>query len=270
MKAYCVNIPSETERRQHCVKQYERLGIDYEFIAAIDGRQQDVDIPSPKDQQESARWDEIHKAANRFAFLKEDGRNAARACALSHYMAWERAAAASAVDQLHHMINEDDFKIGDITNLQETLIEIEQSPFDIVYLGYRGGENRDTSIMNGLKKTWHRFRYIASSKTIDATLMRNHTLLRTPKIIRKYHHIMQAGMTWGGHAYVLNQNGARALMECNKNLRFLPDEALRWVILEGKVNVGMSIVKHFVCEDFGSAVRPEDEHRDHHQQFPST
>lgn len=80
---------------------------------------------------------------------------------------------------------------------------------------------------------------------------------------------MQAGMTWGGHAYVMNSRGADALMECNRNLRFLPDEALRWVILEGKVKVGMSTTKHFVCEDFGSAIRSQEEHEDHHKRFPS-
>lgn len=254
----------------HCEQQYEQLGIPYEFIDAIDGRRQHVSTPTPKDHQEIARWDEINKAANQFAFLKEDGRNTARACALSHYTAWERAAAASATDKLHHMVNEDDFKIGDITHLQESLNEIAQSQYDIVYLGYRGGENYETSMMHKLKKTWHHFKYMTSSKNLDATLMRNHTLLRRPKIHRKFHHIMQAGMTWGGHAYVMNLKGAQALMECNRNLRFLPDEALRWVILEGKVNVGMSKVKHFVCEDFGSAVRPEDEHRNHHQWYPST
>ena len=269
MKAFCVNIPSETKRRQHCVTQYEKLGIDYEFIAAIDGRKQEVKSPSPRDQQESARCEQIHHAASQFAFLKEDKRNTARACALSHYMAWERAAAASAVDNLHHMINEDDFKIGDITQLQKTLNEIGQSPFDIVYLGYRGGETTDTSIKHALKKSWHRFKYTTSSKSLEATMMRNHTLLKTPNIIRKYHHIMQAGMTWGGHAYVMNQKGAKALMECNRNFRFLPDEALRWVILEGKVKVGMSRIKHFTCADFGSAIRSEKEHQAHHQRFSS-
>ena len=249
--------------------EYEKLGIDYEFIAAFDGRKQEVKPPSPRDQSESARWDQIHNAANQFAFLKKDARNTARACALSHYAAWERAAAASAADKLHHMINEDDFKIGDITHLEKTLNEIGQSPFDIVYLGYRGGETRDTSIKDRLKRTWHRFKYSISSYSLEATMMRNYTLFKTPKFHRNYKHIMQAGMTWGGHAYVMNQKGAKALMECNRNLRFLPDEAIRWVILEGTVKVGMSRIKHFTCADFGSAIRSEKEHRAHHRRFSS-
>ena len=76
-------------------------------------------------------------------------------------------------------------------------------------------------------------------------------------------------MTWGGHAYALTARGATILMEANRNLQFRTDEVLRWVILEGKVQVGMSTHKIFTCADFGSNLRPPEEHKDHHKRYPS-
>ena len=167
------------------------------------------------------------------------------------------------------MINEDDFKVGNLSGLPKTLDAIAQSDFDIVYLGYRGGESPYRSPSLRSRQAWHRVKFLLSDGSLTSLLRRNFTVHRTPRKTR-FPELMQAGMTWGGHAYVINRRGADALMECNRNLRFLPDEALRWVILEGKVKVGMSTTKHFVCKDFGSAIRSREEHEEHHRIFPST
>lgn len=268
MKAFCVSIKTEYSRRKHCEEQYESVGIEYEFVPAVDGRVQEVHRPSPESIEESLRWAAIDEAALTLGFFNRGMNSPAKACALSHLRAWERVAAQSDRDGLHHMVNEDDFKVGDISSLHETLQAIAQSNFDIVYLGYRGGESHHRQMLFQARQTWHRLKFLLSDRSLSSLIRKNFTVFRAPR--RTQHpKIMQAGMTWGGHAYVMNSRGADALMECNRNLRFLPDEALRWVILEGKVKVGMSTTKHFVCEDFGSAIRSQEEHEDHHKRFPS-
>ena len=270
MKAFCVNIPSETERRQHCERQYEEAQIDHEFIAAIDGRVQEVAAPSPATPSEAQRWQDVDRVASRFSFLQDNMNSPARACALSHFKAWERAAQQSKKDGLHHMVNEDDFRNADLVQLRALMEEVARAPFDIIYLGYRGGETRPSGLRPWLQRNWQRLKYAMSSRSLEALTQRNYVLHRGARPIRGFDHLLHAGMTWGGHAYLMNARGAEVLMEANRSLRFLPDEALRWVILEGKVNVGMSAVKHFVCEDFGSAIRSREEHEDHHQRYPST
>ena len=268
MKAYCVSIETETSRRKHCQAQYEKSGIEYEFIAAVDGRTQEVHRPEPNSEEQSKRWNAIDEAALTLGFFNRDMNSPAKACALSHFRAWERAAAQSDLDGLHHMVNEDDFKVGDLIDLDKTLAAVSQSDFDIVYLGYRGGESPHRSPSFRCKQVWHRIKYSVSKPSLEGLLQKNFTVHRTPRPSSSPF-LMHSGMTWGGHAYIMNRAGADALMECNQNLRFLPDEALRWVILEGKVNVGMSTRKHFICEDFGSAIRSKEEHEDHHRKFPS-
>ena len=268
MKAYCVHIPSETERREHCKLQYGEAGIEYEFVEAVDGRLKEIHRPRAKSDVEAARWASIDAAALSLGFFNRTMNSPAKACALSHFRAWEKVAAQSDADGLHHMVNEDDFKVGDISGLPETLQAIAQSNFDIVYLGYRGGESSHRPTIFRVKQIWHRVKFLTSNRSLTSLIRKNYSLSRVPRIT-KHPLLMKAGMTWGGHAYVMNRTGANALMECNRNLRFLPDEALRWVILEGKVKVGMSTTKHFVCEDFGSAIRSQEEHEDHHKRFPS-
>ena len=270
MKAFCVNIPSETERRQHCERQYEEAQIDHEFIEAVDGRVQEIAAPSPTTPSEAQRWQDVDRAASKFSFLQDNMNSPARACALSHFKAWERAAQQSREDGLHHMVNEDDFKNADLSQLPALMEEVARAPFDIIYLGYRGGNSRSTGLRPWLQRSWHRLKYGMSSRSLEALTQRNFVLHRGARPARGFEHLLHAGMTWGGHAYLMNARGAEVLMEANRSLRFLPDEALRWVILEGKVQVGMSAVKHFVCEDFGSAIRSREEHEDHHQRYPST
>ena len=81
---------------------------------------------------------------------------------------------------------------------------------------------------------------------------------------------MRAGLHWGGHAYLLNGKGAKALMDCNYHLRFLPDEAMRFACLDGKIEVAISQKKYFGCDtNFGSSLRSQEDHDLHHQMFPS-
>ncbi len=37
MKAYVINLERSTERRQHMRRQLERLGLEHEFVAAVNG-----------------------------------------------------------------------------------------------------------------------------------------------------------------------------------------------------------------------------------------
>ena len=169
----------------------------------------------------------IDRAASRFSFLQDNMNSPARACALSHFKAWERAAQQSKEDGLHHLVNEDDFKNADLSQLPALIEEVARSPFDIIYLGYRGGGARAFGLRPSLQRRLAPpeirdvLPFIGS---LDATELRASP--RTPAQPAASSTSF-TGMTWGGHAYLMNARGAEVLMEANRSLRFLPDEALQ-------------------------------------------
>ena len=168
------------------------------------------------------------------------------------------------------MVNEDDFNVLTTEGLPEAIEELRSLDFDMVYLGHRGGEFTPPSLMGRLQQVWHRIKYALSSKTNEDKFRRNLVLLGRTRVFKRSKHFHHSGMTWGGHAYLLNRRGALKLMSYNENLRFLPDEAFRYAILDGNFKVGMSKIKFFGCDtQFGSALRSEDDHISHHQLFPS-
>ena len=263
---YCINLESDTRRREHCSTQYEEAGLSYEFVKATDGRTTPVAIPQPLSTEEAKRWEDVDRAALQFGFFNRGMNSAEHACALSHYRVWE---VISQKPEGWYMVNEDDFKLHEIQTLPSILDAIQGSSFDMVYLGYRGGRMDDPSFKEHLQRTWHAIKWSISKRDIIATSRRN--------AVRFAHHkttssaqLLRSGMTWGGHAYCLTPAGARALMTTNRNLRFLPDEALRFAILEGIISAGCSSSKPFACEEeFGSHLRSGEDHASHHQQFPS-
>ena len=269
MKAYCINLTSDIDRRTHCINQYKDAGIEYEFIEAFDGRVNRPPIPSSLTTNEIKYLKSIRDIANKYAFFGKDLSNPELACAFSHYMVWQRIAKTPDASGQFFIINEDDFRNGNLTKLPVTLAEASRSPFDIIYLGYRGGEYQNMKLKSIAQHYWATTKYMASPKTLSATAQRNYTWNQRPIKIAGFKHLLRAGMTWGGHAYALTARGATILMEANRNLQFRTDEVLRWVILEGKVQVGMSTHKIFTCADFGSNLRPPEEHKDHHKRYPS-
>ena len=269
MKAYCINLRSDIERRTHCINQYQDAGIDYEFIEAFDGRVNKPPIPSILKTSEVNYLKSIHEIAKKYAFFGKELSNPELACAYSHYKVWERIAETAGSTRQFFMVNEDDFRNGNLTELPVTMEEALHSPFDIIYLGYRGGESRTQNLKNIVQCYWATTKYLASPKTLSNKAQRNYIWNLRPKKIAGFNHLLRAGMTWGGHAYVLTAQGATILMEANRNLQFRTDEVLRWVILEGKIQVGMSTAKIFSCADFGSNLRSLEEHDNHHKRFPS-
>lgn len=272
LKAYCINLPSEEGRRQHCQSEYEKAEIDFEFIPAVDGRVEDVRRDEPQGKAQADWWSKIDQTAMSLAFFNRGTNSPERACALSHYNVWELI---SKVDEVradeYFMVNEDDFNVITTKGLAEALNELKSLKLDMVYLGHRGGEYKPPTVHRLLQKIWHQCTWIVSRKTETKRFRRNLVLHGTTEALKGSEFFYRAGMTWGGHAYLLNKSGAQKLMRFNENLRFLPDEAFRYAILDGDFEVGMSKVKYFGCEtDFGSALRSQEDHDAHHQLFPST
>lgn len=267
LQCYCINLESDHQRREHCASEYERAGLPFTVVAATDGRKQDIPAPSAKDQAEQNRWNEVDRGAMAFGFFNRGMNSAERACSHSHYRVWERISKAPSG---WYMVNEDDFKLHEIATLPHILEEMKHCPFDLVYLGYRGGQVRRPSPKRQLQQLWHQLKWWLSARDIVDTMRKNAVLNGEHAPLAGYSTLAKCGMTWGGHAYCLTPRGATMLMSTNRNLRFLPDEALRFAILEGSVRAGCSIHKPFACEeDFGSHLRSEDDHHAHHQQFPS-
>ena len=267
LSCFCINLESDQLRRNHCASEYARAGLDYSMIAATDGRGKEITIPSAKDPSEQARWDEVHRGAMEFGFFNRGMNSAERACAHSHFRVWEMISNAP---EGWYMVNEDDFKLNESSALPNILEEMKRCPFDLVYLGYRGGEIKKPSPKRQLQQLWHKVKWWLSEKDILATMRKNAVLYGGHTPISGFESLANCGMTWGGHAYCLTPKGATLLMSTNRNLRLLADEALRFAILEGAIKAGCSVSKPFACEkEFGSHLRSTEDHQSHHQQFPS-
>jgi len=271
LRAYCVNLPSDEARRDHCIREYQKAGIIYEFIEAIDGREQDVQPNPAQSVEQQKRWDNIDNTALSIGFFNRGTNSAERACAKSHALAWKRISdVADAEQHVYFMVNEDDFNVLELVGLDEAIAETQQLNFDMFYLGYRGGNYRKSRPKERLQRIWHRMKWLLSDKSDVAKFRKNLILLGKARVHRQSRFFYHAGMTWGGHAYLLNRAGARKLLSYNENLRFLPDEAFRYAILDGQFSAGMSKVKYFGCDtQFGSALRSQEDHDAHHEMFPS-
>ena len=270
MKAFCINLASDTKRRNHCINQYKDAGIEHEFIEAFDGRNNKSPVSSTLTKIEANYLKSTRIIANKYSFFGKELSKPELACAYSHYKVWERIAKTMGSNHQYFMINEDDFRNGHLTELPVTMEEASRSPFDIIYLGYRGGEPKTFTVKNTAQYYWAFIKYLASKKTFSDKIQRNYILNLHPRKIVGFKHLLRAGMTWGGHAYLITARGATILMKANRNLQFRTDEVLRWVILEGEIQVGMSRQKIFTCADFGSNLRSPKEHNEHHSLFPST
>lgn len=271
IKAYCINLASESNRRLHCEREYRKTEIPYEFLEAVDGRIADIQPDPAFNKAQEDRWKLIDETALTLSFFNRSTNSPERACALSHFKAWKNISEVS--DELKDsffMVNEDDFNVLTTEGLSEAIEELRKLDFDMVYLGYRGGDFTPPSIKARLQQVWHRIKYALSQKTNEDKFRRNLVLLGRTRVNKQSEYFHHAGMTWGGHAYLLNRRGALKLVNYNENLRFLPDEAFRYAILDGNFKVGMSKIKYFGCDtQFGSALRSEDDHTSHHQLFPS-
>lgn len=271
-KAFCINLVSAYNRREHCAQEYSKTTIEYEFFNAIDGRVQNIQSAPPCSKTQEDHWNLINETALTFAFFNRETNSAERACALSHLQVWKKISDVS--DEFansYFMVNEDDFNVLNTEGLADALGELQTLDFEMVYLGYRGGKTKPMSVKTTLQKLWHIVKFALSQKTNEEKFRRNLVLWGKPRKFRRSKFFLHAGMTWGGHAYLLNRAGARKLISYNENLRFLPDEVFRYAILDGNLKAAQSKVKYFGCDTkFGSDLRSQEDHDTHHQLFPST
>lgn len=95
MKAYCINLDRRPDRLEHMARQFERLGIAFERIAAVDG------------QEPQVAADAAHCGAG---FTGRTMGAGAYACFQSHREFWRRLISSG---DSHAMVLEDDLVITD-------------------------------------------------------------------------------------------------------------------------------------------------------------
>ena len=118
LKAYCINLDSEKNRKLHCSNEYERAGIDFEFSSATDGRSEDVQPRPSRDAAEENKWEEIDAVALTIGFFNRGTNSPERACAQSHLNVWEKIAEKNSQSE-YFLVNEDDFYVKTTEGLAE-------------------------------------------------------------------------------------------------------------------------------------------------------
>jgi GR25 family glycosyltransferase involved in LPS biosynthesis len=271
IRAFCINLESHRDRKVHCENEYKKVPVTPEFFTAIDGRIQEVVADSITSDRKQQLHEEIDTNALSLGFFNRGMNSAERACAKSHLQVWRKILEIGTDSKQFYLVNEDDFIVLNARPLNSALEELRTLPYDFVYLGYRGGETLHRKNLNSLiQQIWHEIKWVCSDKTGVDRFRRNLVRFARPRLRKSSFYFFDAGMTWGGHAYLLNANAANELIAINEHLRFLPDEAFRYAILDERIIAGMSRIKMFGCNvDFGSSLRSESDHKRHHELFSS-
>ena len=153
LHAYCINLASDKLRKSHCEQEYAKTNMSFEFIEAVDGREQNIEPEAANSQEQQTRWDNIDSTALSIGFFNRGTNSAERACAQSHAMAWKKISEAPDEEQeVYFMVNEDDFNVLSTDGLNEALDEATRLDFDMIYLGYRGGNYSETTLKNRFSK----------------------------------------------------------------------------------------------------------------------
>jgi GR25 family glycosyltransferase involved in LPS biosynthesis len=129
IKAYCINLERAKERRENSEKQYQQLGIDFEFITAVDGKS--------LTDQEIQEMDYDEGAAKRLRNIQQS-RGLSRmemACSLSHLKAYRKIVE----DKISiALISEDDVVFNFKKDYLENLIKELPENWEICFLFHRG------------------------------------------------------------------------------------------------------------------------------------
>ena len=112
MHAYVINLERSTDRRQHVEAELAKVGLDYEIVRAVDGRQLDLSGP------QVARPGDPGQSCSEL-WAKDWSLPGLAACSLSHLLVFERIVASGADEAL---VLEDDITLApDLASLIETL-----------------------------------------------------------------------------------------------------------------------------------------------------
>ena len=183
LHAYCINLVSDTLRKTHCKQEYAKTNISYEFIEAVDGREQNIQPEPAVTKEQDRRWRNIDSTALSIGFFNRGTNSAERACAQSHAMAWKKISEATDEEQeVYFMVNEDDFNVLSTDGLNEALDEATRLDFDMIYLGYRGGNYSETTFKESIQKVWHRIKWHLSDKSDIAKFRKNLVLLGKARV----------------------------------------------------------------------------------------
>lgn len=260
-ETHCITLLHDQRRLNH-VKQQAALwqNPSFNIRAAIDGRREEVhafaDCPNGWSQEEA-------RAKATFIGLPEEAmHDPSKACTKSHVLLakeWlDRVESGEARAHDFILVLEDDFVWGNLEGFEGFLTQFKnlRSPFDVVLVGYRGGEKRH------YKADFHRFKYNGLSRIsrdpISAAKWRLEAQRWPGRVIAKKS-LQSAGQHWGTHGYLMNAKAANAIVHVGSSLAYPADYMIRMIQAFGLAKVGITTTKWIITnEDLGSNLRSQE------------
>lgn len=270
IEAHCLTLKSDLKRLEHVSKQAALWGSAGFFVReAIDGRLQTV--PPLHPQPLGWNTEEARAKATHVGLLNEVMNDPGRACTRGHVefaLEWlQRVESHEVSEEDYVLMLEDDFEWNDLPGFKRFLESLATTEFDLLLVGYRGGESRH------FKADWHRWWHTALSRREADEVEAARLLLeaqRWPGRQRGKYGLRKAGHHWGTHGYLMNARAARAMVQVGSSLAYPADFMTRMIQAFDLARVGITPVKWVVTRPaLGSNIRSESEFQKAAQHLPS-
>ena len=270
---HCITLTSEPGRLQHVESQKAAWGEPgFHIVDAIDGRKQFV---PPHDGGETAWSHELVRERAARLGMKEIMNEPGKACTKGHVLLAQqrlddiRAGKVSEDD--YYLVLEDDFAWHDVAKLKAFVGQIQRAPsprFDVIYLGYRGGEQRH--IKAPVHRALHTLKSRLASDPVDAAVAWLEAQ-RWPGRARGPLGLRAAGQHLGTHGYLMNGRGAAAIVEVGSSLSLPADHTFKLAQAFGLARFAIAPEKLVVTlVELGSTIRSEQEFKRAAQRIPTT
>lgn len=274
-EAQCLVLFTESDRLNHVRREGERWEPGrFHLREAIDGRLQPVmEIEGAHGVAPLSRA-EARRMATAVGLRNEAMTDPKRACTAGHALlakAWlERVARGEVKETDYLLVLEDDFAWGDWEGLSAALDQIQQAPppYDLLLLGYRGGETRHWKApihraLHLLRSRLHRHPDVRAKHRLES--QRWSGPARGPLRLRR------AGFHWGSHGYLMNASAARAILHFGGGEAYPADFTIRMIQAYGHARVGITDTKYITtAPELGSLVRDEAEFLNGMRQYPTS
>lgn len=272
IEAHCITLMDEQKRLEHVQKEAAKWGDGFHIRTAIDGRK--VSVHPFEDVPPGWSTLEARKLATYVGLFEEEMTDAKRACAKGHVslaLEWlERVESKEVTERDYMLILEDDFAWKNLPQFKLFLSQLEQQArpeFDMILVGYRGGEKRH------LKADWHRWCYTQRSRKTADPAESARLLLesrRWPGRKKGPLHLRSAGHHLGMHGYLINAAAARGMVHVGSSLAYPADFLARMMEAFQFARVGITPQKWVITRtELGSTLRDEAEFLESAVRFPT-
>jgi GR25 family glycosyltransferase involved in LPS biosynthesis len=228
-RIFCLTLEKDFSRREEFTKSFERFGIPIIFHFGIDGRNNEITIPSWLENIE------LHKCFNddvrrTIGVLNKELTDAEKACAIGHLGIWNEIAQLE--ENQFYLVCEDDSipKKPNEFIQQLNSIKSEINDTDFVYCGYLTSNEgvRKSTIFHLF---WHWLKRKQWSPNLYSKVQYNSSVNSSPRRVLNKNHIQKAGMHWGAFGYLLTPKIARELLALNCQIKMTSDGTLRYARL---------------------------------------